>query len=126
MYRVVRNHCLMQLRKNQTVTKRKDEYANSVKSHVEYEQSVHHLDDEDTEREVARLREAINELKSEQKLCVELFFLQEKSYVEIAEETEFTLKQVKSYIQNGKRNLKIKLSTNVFILLFVEVLNKLS
>lgn len=126
LYQVVRNHCLMQLRKNQTVTKRKDEYANSVKSNVEYEQSMHHVDEADTEKEVAKLREAINELKSEQKLCVELFFLQEKSYVEIAEETNFTLKQVKSYIQNGKRNLKIKLTASMVVALVMELLMKFS
>ncbi|MET0394719.1 MAG: sigma-70 region 4 domain-containing protein, partial [Chitinophagaceae bacterium] len=42
-----------------------------------------------------------------QQQCVTLFYLQKKSYAEIGEMTGFSLMQVKSYIQNGKRNLKI-------------------
>jgi RNA polymerase sigma-70 factor (ECF subfamily) len=45
-------------------------------------------------------------LNEEQKTCVTLFYLQKKSYHEIADETGYTPLQVKSYIQNGKRNLK--------------------
>ncbi|MES2397051.1 MAG: sigma factor-like helix-turn-helix DNA-binding protein [Bacteroidota bacterium] len=45
-------------------------------------------------------------LNAEQKLCIELFFLHEKSYQEVTETTNFTMNNVKSYIQNGKRNLK--------------------
>ncbi|MNL72987.1 hypothetical protein D3C87_1983880 [compost metagenome] len=40
-------------------------------------------------------------------MCVELFYLHKKSYQEIADSTDYTLKEVKSNIQNGKRNLKI-------------------
>ena len=53
------------------------------------------------------IEEGLNELNPEQKLCVTLFYLEKKSYTEIAAATGFTLMQVKSYIQNGKRNLKI-------------------
>ncbi|MGB0524333.1 MAG: RNA polymerase sigma factor [Flammeovirgaceae bacterium] len=122
LHRVVKNHCLMQLRKNQTLSKRKDEYANSVKSNVEYDQPMHHLDEDDAEKQLAKLREAIDELKDEQKRCIELFFLQEKSYQEIADETEYTLKQVKSYIQNGKRNLKNKLTLSLLLCVILETL----
>jgi len=52
------------------------------------------------------MHESINELRDEQKTCVELFYIQNKSYQEIAEITKFSLNEVKSYIQNGKRNLK--------------------
>ena len=51
--------------------------------------------------------EAMKELNPEQKQCVTLFYLQKKSYQEINEITGFSMLQVKSYIQNGKRNLKI-------------------
>ena len=54
---------------------------------------------------------AINQLNSDQKTCIELFFFKNKSYVEITEITGFSLNDVKSYIQNGKRNLKIKMET---------------
>ena len=53
------------------------------------------------------MEECIKGLNQEQKLCVELFFLQEKSYQEVTELTSFSMNNVKSYIQNGKRNLKI-------------------
>jgi RNA polymerase sigma-70 factor (ECF subfamily) len=46
-------------------------------------------------------------LGNEQKLCVILFYLEKRSYQEIALSTGYTLMQVKSYIQNGKRNLRL-------------------
>jgi RNA polymerase sigma-70 factor (ECF subfamily) len=52
---------------------------------------------------------ALKELNIEQRICIEQFYLQKKSYVDIAGETGYTLMQVKSYIQNGKRNLKMLL-----------------
>ena len=71
-----------------------------------------HLDDDSDikEAQLNRLEEGIKTLNEEQKICVELFYLQDKSYVEVAEITGYDLKQVKSYIQNGKRNLKIFLT----------------
>ena len=53
------------------------------------------------------MEEALKELNPEQKQCVTLFYLQKKSYQEINEITGYSMLQVKSYIQNGKRNLKI-------------------
>ena len=50
---------------------------------------------------------ALKELNPEQQQCVTLFYLQKKSYQEISQSTGYNLLQVKSYIQNGKRNLKI-------------------
>ena len=50
---------------------------------------------------------AIEELNKEQKQCVTLFYLDKKSYTQIADATGYSMMQVKSYIQNGKRNLKI-------------------
>ena len=50
---------------------------------------------------------SLKELNPEQQQCVTLFYLEKKSYQEISEATGFNLLQVKSYIQNGKRNLKI-------------------
>ena len=51
-----------------------------------------------------QLNFAIDQLNDEQKLCVTLFYLKKQTYQQIAE-----LMQVKSFIQNGKRNLKMKL-----------------
>ncbi len=53
------------------------------------------------------LSKAMEQLNEEQKICIELFYIKEQSYKEITEQTGFDLNQVKSYIQNGKRNLKL-------------------
>ena len=52
---------------------------------------------------------ALQQLSEEQQQCVTLFYLYKKSYNQIAEQTGYSLLQVKSNIQNGKRNLKIML-----------------
>ena len=46
-------------------------------------------------------------LKDKQRICIELFYLKNKSYQDIATETDFSINEIKSYIQNGKRNLKL-------------------
>lgn len=58
-----------------------------------------------------RLQEALKRLKEDQRICVSLFFLEKKSYQEIAAEHGFDIKQVKSNIQNGKRNLRLIMET---------------
>ena len=112
LYMVAKNQCLMQLRKQigkETVeiniNSSEDDDEKSVENDL-----VGHLDDVDLkEVKLQQLEEGITKLNSEQKICVELFYLQNKSYVEVAEITGYELNQVKSYIQNGKRNLKIYL-----------------
>lgn len=52
------------------------------------------------------LEQALTQLQDHQRICVELFYLQKKSYQEVAAATGYSLKEVKSYLQNGKRNLK--------------------
>ncbi len=53
------------------------------------------------------MNECLPLLKENQKRCVELFYLQNQSYQQICDVTHFSLNEVKSYIQNGKRNLKL-------------------
>lgn len=65
-----------------------------------YQDSVNVLEDR-----VVELERELGNLSKEQRVCVELFYLKDKSYQEIADETGYSLNQVKSYIQNGKRNL---------------------
>lgn len=101
LQQVARNHCLMKLRRKNPVSVSLND--------VEWEPAVHPNGyDEKAEKEVQlnQLEEGIAQLNEEQKRCVELFFLEEKSYKEIEDLTGFTNKQVKSYIQNGRRNLK--------------------
>lgn len=78
----------------------------NVLSEEENELKWTHLEKEYT---LETLSASLQELNEEQKSCVILFYLEKKSYQEIAGQTGFSLMQVKSYIQNGKRNLKLLL-----------------
>ncbi|HEY0653572.1 MAG TPA: sigma factor-like helix-turn-helix DNA-binding protein, partial [Chryseosolibacter sp.] len=64
------------------------------------------------ESNLRKLEGCIETLPEEQRQCVKLFYLQKKCYKEITELTGFELNKVKSYIQNGKRNLKICMEKN--------------
>ena len=97
LYVTARNYCLMELRKN--AGKENISIENMEFTLVEHPNDNNTLDEE-------YLEECIGTLKDEQKKCVELFYLKEKCYIDIAELTSYELKKVKSYIQNGKRNLK--------------------
>jgi RNA polymerase sigma factor (sigma-70 family) len=104
LYMVAKNHCLMKLRdKGKTPAEIREQMAitpeddNNLQLHLE------------KDRQLELMTECLDELSEEQKQCVTLFYLEKRSYQDIAEQTGFTLMQVKSYIQNGKRNLKILL-----------------
>ena len=114
LYMVAKNQCLMLIRKrkgHETVELPEYNLENDEDGGMESGLTAHLDDDSDIkEAQLNRLEEGIKTLNEEQKICVELFYLQDKSYVEVAEITGYDLKQVKSYIQNGKRNLKIFLT----------------
>jgi RNA polymerase sigma factor (sigma-70 family) len=110
LYMVAKNHCLMKLRDKQgrSMTEIKEQMAvtppeegNILHEHLEKDKQLDLMSD------------SLQQLNEEQKLCVTLFYLEKKSYQEIAERTGFNLLQVKSYIQNGKRNLKILIEKRV-------------
>jgi RNA polymerase sigma factor (sigma-70 family) len=103
IYTIARNHCLMKLRDRHgrepvvltdTMTAAWDEDPGK-KQHLEKDQMMD------------LMGQSLEELGNEQKSCVILFYLEKRSYQEIAEKTGYTLMQVKSHIQNGKRNLKL-------------------
>ena len=103
LYMVAKNHCLMKLRES------------NGKSTVEVNDNITNKADEEADRQVLLqndhtldlLELSLKELNPEQQQCVTLFYLQKKSYQEVSDEAGFTMLQVKSYIQNGKRNLRI-------------------
>ena len=100
---VAKNHCLMKLRDRHGKTA---VAINEDIAPAEVHDRQLHIE---KDRQLELMTDSLNELNKEQKLCVTLFYLDKKSYQEIADETGFSLMQVKSYIQNGKRNLKILL-----------------
>ncbi len=121
LHTVTRNHCLGILRKKQSLQK----HENHIKENMifmENRTEEHHINENKTEKDIKNLEKALQKLKPEQKICIQLFYLDEKSYKEIVEITGFPDKKVKSYIQNGKRNLKIilqKMGSESIILIIV-------
>ncbi|MFD2999446.1 RNA polymerase sigma factor [Pontibacter toksunensis] len=100
-----KNHCLMQLRSKKKQESIKQEETNA--SFMENEATSHLTEVAELEQDEEALMKGLAALPPEQRECVELFYLQQKSYKEIATLTGCELNKVKSYIQNGKRNLKI-------------------
>ena len=101
LYRVTKNECLMHLRKKK-IEISSDEL--QILEDLEDIQIIHAK-----EVKLTILEDALPDLKDEQRICLELFYLKDRSYQEISEELNIDIKQVKSAIQNGKRNLKLKL-----------------
>lgn len=101
IYMIAKNHCLMKLRDKGKLTAELNEKMTSVPDETEEKISI-------IEKDILlnKMMNAIKRLNSEQKECVSLFYLQKKSYAEIADLTGYTMLQVKSHIQNGKRNLR--------------------
>lgn len=109
LHSVSRNHCLMKLRKDKThlkVVKGIEEESRQAFMELISEM---HQDYEHNTFTVQQLQDAIALLREEQRKCIELVYLQEKSYDEVCHITGYTNKQVKSYVQNGRRNLKTRL-----------------
>lgn len=103
LYMVARNYCLMQLRDKEKIPLQVTE--KMMVTEPDETDKLLHLRQKDETLEI--LQESLKELNEEQRGCITLFYLQKKSYNEIAEMTGYTPALVKSYIQNGKRNLKI-------------------
>lgn len=105
LYIVAKNECLMKLRK-----KRYDHVV--IKEELLPETTNQKNEKLNEELQYKQLEAAINELTEEQALAIKAFYFESKSYKEISEEQSLPLKKVKSAIQNGKRNLRIKLEQN--------------
>ena len=110
LYAVARNECLMYLRSQKSKRLRDQELQKDLVGFMETETSVH--PDGVTEQEwlLQQMEGSLQHLNEHQRNCIELFYLKKKSYQEIADQTGYNLTEVKSYIQNGKRNLKILLT----------------
>ena len=105
LHSVARNHCLMHIRSNKSKLAKHKEYEKDAPVLMEYAFGMHPEIGKDKEILLTQLEECIKKLNEQQKISVELFFLQEKSYSEVSVATGYSLNEVKSFIQNGKRNL---------------------
>jgi RNA polymerase sigma-70 factor (ECF subfamily) len=102
LYSVARNHCLQILRRS--TREISTDFSTVV---VESDAETHLFDRQQQEVRAGALQRCMEQLPVPQRESVRLFFFEEKSYTEVAAITSYHLKSVKSYIQNGKRNLKI-------------------
>lgn len=110
IYTVAKNHCLMKLRKGKTILNEEVRYRKNVQSEfMELSVEIHHNSAKEQEERFDQLQIAISLLNDKQRECIDLLYLQNNSYKQVAEITGYSMKQVKSHIQNGKRNLKIYL-----------------
>ena len=105
LYVLVKNHCFMEIRSKKSGEKRLEGLKNE-QQFMESEEELHPIDREDSSVEDA-LKACIEQLKDEQKVCIDLFYYQKLCYREIAARLNMEEKKVKSLLQNGKRNLKI-------------------
>lgn len=100
LYMVTKNECLMLLRKKGNLT------TSITKELEDTDQLALKIE---TETQLELLEDAIEGLKTEQKECIKLFYIERKSYQEITDTLRLDINKVKSAIQNGKRNLKLNL-----------------
>lgn len=100
VHTVMRNRCLMVLRKHDPHVRVEEERLE------EADDSGEHLLHEAT---LQQLEAAIAELNEAQRTCIRLFYLERLSYQQVAERTGFGLEEVRSHLQNGRRNLRIDL-----------------
>ena len=114
LYPVTRNEAIGRLR-NQTTQREKLADLKIIEKNnrdfMENEGLIRLMDNEPTLEAI--IKKAIDKLGDEQRSCIQLFFFQNKSYKDIVEMTPFTEKQVKSFLQNGKRKLKILLEEDI-------------
>jgi RNA polymerase sigma-70 factor (ECF subfamily) len=111
LYVVTKNYCLMELRRMKGSTRFEKDIEETNVLFMESEPSLHPLDSEDGQVLTAALHDCIKQLRDVQRQCIERFYFNDKCYQEISDEFDIDLNKVKSYIQNGKRNLKICLES---------------
>ncbi len=108
LHSVCRNHCLMQLRKPQLFAALQTDIEENEEIFVESASFVHLTDDKQVlEDKLQTMEQVLTELNAAQASCLRLFYLEGKSYEDICTQLGLTLNEVKSHLQNGKRNLKI-------------------
>lgn len=112
LYSVLKNHCFHILRDRAYKLGKEKDAINSYENLVENQFHLYQDNDDGFEERIETLEMELCNLSHKQRVCVELFYLKEKCYQEVADITGYTMNQVKSHIQNGKRNLKISMQQN--------------
>ncbi len=108
VYMIAKNHCLMKLRHKGRYTVEINDSLLAAPHDPSGIQSAR-----EKEQQLLLMESALEQLNAEQRQCVTLFYLEKKSYQQITEITGYDIMQVKSHIQNGKRNLRLQLSRSI-------------
>jgi len=103
LYTVSRNHCLMILRKAATRSRSYEKSLSGSVFAIEPDEAITEISNDTKEGIIGT---AVENLNPDQRICVSMMYLEDKSYKDIADKTGYSLNEVKSHIQNGKRNLK--------------------
>lgn len=103
LYSVTRNHCLMIIRKNGSVKRVHDQYRGE---NSEHEPPSDLTGEDELPFSKSLINSAVEQLSHEQGMCIRLMYIDDKSYRDISEITGYSMNEVKSHIQNGKRNIK--------------------
>lgn len=107
LYAVSRNECLMYIRSRKSRLEKQQELKKDSETLMETDPDLHLSGVNEKEQQLQLMEKGLSQLNEPQRICMELFYLKEKCYKEIADETGYSMNEVKSYIQNGKRNLKL-------------------
>ena len=107
LYTLARNHCLMQLRSSKRV---KTSELDPDRMQMTEDQHLNNVWEK--EGQLDKLSKCMDTLSPEQQEAVKLFYLQNRSYKEIESLTGLDGNKVRSFIQNGRRNLKICMEKN--------------
>ncbi len=110
IHSVARNYCLAKLQQDKTKLHHYEQISVTEETEMVATDPSIYEEEKLKAMELSRLEEAMKALNTEQRTCVELFYLKRLCYEDVAAMTGYSLNQVKSYIQNGKRNLKIYLT----------------
>lgn len=102
LYTLAKNHCLMRLR-----SQKGKKMVMIDPALMQSDETVHLNGVLEKEEQLKQMEYCLGQLSPQQKTVIELFYLQGKCYNEIAEQTRLEWKEVRSFIQNGRRNLKI-------------------
>lgn len=103
---VVRNHCISAIRKKHTAFKNVKAYYDYEYKETTYETELK-IESVTDDQLLQHLNECLPQLKEKQRKCIEFFYLKNRSYQQISEMTGMEINEVKSNLQNGKRNLKL-------------------
>lgn len=114
LYIVARNHVLLLIRRSnrQTVVSLNEMTEKNPDGFMEIaDEDTLNIETDSIQIDDSLVQEAIQSLKPAQQVCIDCFFIKGMSYQQTAQHTGFDIKEVKSHLQNGKRNLKIYLES---------------